>query len=67
MFCDYVLFYQDLERFSFVRFEDGKEKCPYYSTKGFTGLIVGKHYYTVCSTDTRTVQYCDYKFIYGVL
>lgn len=41
--CDVCFVCQDAERFSFVRFEEGREKCPYDPAKGYTGLIVGKH------------------------
>lgn len=36
--------FQDVERFIFVRFEEGKDKCPYDPAKGYTGFIVGKEY-----------------------
>lgn len=34
---------QDADRFTLPsRFEEGKEKCPYDPSRGYTGLIVGK-------------------------
>ncbi|TSK14773.1 Semaphorin-4G [Bagarius yarrelli] len=36
----------DVERFSFVRFEEGKDKCPYDPVKGYTGFIVDSEMYS---------------------
>lgn len=34
---------QDADRFTLpARLEEGKEKCPYDPSRGYTGLIVGK-------------------------
>lgn len=43
MFCYNIspCFCQDVARFTFVRFEEGKEKCPYDPTKGYTGFMIG--------------------------
>ncbi|XP_062859798.1 semaphorin-4G [Trichomycterus rosablanca] len=48
--CAYI----DVERFSFVRFEEGKERCPYYSAKGFTGLIVDGEMYSASQYEFRS-------------
>lgn len=32
---------QDVARFTFVRFEEGKEKCPYDPKKSYTGFMIG--------------------------
>lgn len=38
---------QDADRFTLPsRFEEGKEKCPYDPSRGYTGLIVGKWHFT---------------------
>ncbi|XP_026996305.2 semaphorin-4G [Tachysurus fulvidraco] len=40
--CAYI----DVERFIFVRFEEGKDKCPYDPVKGYTGFIVDSEMYS---------------------
>ncbi|GAA6071590.1 semaphorin-4G, partial [Tachysurus ichikawai] len=40
--CAYI----DVERFIFVRFEEGKDKCPYDPAKGYTGFIVDSEMYS---------------------
>uniref|UniRef100_A0A8C1ZLG2 Semaphorin-4G n=1 Tax=Cyprinus carpio TaxID=7962 RepID=A0A8C1ZLG2_CYPCA len=40
--CAYI----DVARFTFVRFEEGKEKCPYDPTKGYTGFIIDGEMYS---------------------
>lgn len=38
---------QDADRFTLpARLEEGKEKCPYDPSRGYTGLIVGKRHRT---------------------
>uniref|UniRef100_A0A8C2CI85 Sema domain-containing protein n=1 Tax=Cyprinus carpio TaxID=7962 RepID=A0A8C2CI85_CYPCA len=41
--CAYI----DVARFTFVRFEEGKERCPYDPTKGYTGLIIDGEMYSL--------------------
>ncbi|KAL6475393.1 hypothetical protein MHYP_G00164330 [Metynnis hypsauchen] len=48
--CAYI----DVERFSFVRFEEGKEKCPYDPAKGYTGLIVDGEMYSASQYEFRS-------------
>ncbi|KAI5623331.1 semaphorin-4G, partial [Silurus asotus] len=48
--CAYI----DVERFSFVRFEEGKEKCPYDPFKGYTGFIVDSEMYSASQYDFRS-------------
>ncbi|KAK1794019.1 hypothetical protein P4O66_010928 [Electrophorus voltai] len=48
--CAYI----DVERFSFVRFEEGREKCPYDPAKGYTGLIVDGEMYSASQYEFRS-------------
>ncbi|XP_051968766.1 semaphorin-4G-like [Xyrauchen texanus] len=47
--CAYI----DVTHFTFVRFEDGKEKCPYDPTKGFTGFIIDGEMYSASQYEFR--------------
>ncbi|XP_051531014.1 semaphorin-4G-like [Myxocyprinus asiaticus] len=47
--CAYI----DVARFTFVRFEEGKEKCPYDPTKGFTGFIIDGEMYSASQYEFR--------------
>uniref|UniRef100_A0A8B9H3N2 Semaphorin 4G n=1 Tax=Astyanax mexicanus TaxID=7994 RepID=A0A8B9H3N2_ASTMX len=48
--CAYI----DAERFSFVRFEEGREKCPYDPAKGYTGFIVDGEMYSASQYEFRS-------------
>ncbi|XP_066520970.1 semaphorin-4G [Hoplias malabaricus] len=48
--CAYI----EVERFSFVRFEEGKDKCPYDPSKGYTGLIVDGEMYSASQYEFRS-------------
>uniref|UniRef100_A0A8C1Y1V9 Sema domain-containing protein n=1 Tax=Cyprinus carpio TaxID=7962 RepID=A0A8C1Y1V9_CYPCA len=49
--CAYI----DVARFTFVRFEEGKEKCPYDPTKGYTGFIIDGEMYSASQYEFRSI------------
>uniref|UniRef100_A0A8C2CI17 Sema domain-containing protein n=1 Tax=Cyprinus carpio TaxID=7962 RepID=A0A8C2CI17_CYPCA len=49
--CAYI----DVARFTFVRFEEGKERCPYDPTKGYTGLIIDGEMYSASQYEFRSI------------
>uniref|UniRef100_A0A8C1ZHL5 Sema domain-containing protein n=1 Tax=Cyprinus carpio TaxID=7962 RepID=A0A8C1ZHL5_CYPCA len=49
--CAYI----DVARFTFVRFEEGKEKCPYDPTKGYTGFIIDGEMYSASQYEFRNI------------
>uniref|UniRef100_A0A671L777 Sema domain-containing protein n=1 Tax=Sinocyclocheilus anshuiensis TaxID=1608454 RepID=A0A671L777_9TELE len=49
--CAYI----DVARFTFVRFEEGKEKCPYDPTKGYTGFIIDGEMYSASQYEIRNI------------
>ncbi|XP_026115877.1 semaphorin-4G-like [Carassius auratus] len=49
--CAYI----DVARFTFVRFEEGKEKCPYDPTKGYTGFITDGEMYSASQYEFRNI------------
>uniref|UniRef100_A0A672N6W4 Semaphorin 4G n=1 Tax=Sinocyclocheilus grahami TaxID=75366 RepID=A0A672N6W4_SINGR len=50
--CAYI----DVARFTFVRFEEGKEKCPYDPTKGYTGFIIDGEMYSASQYEFRNIS-----------
>uniref|UniRef100_A0A671PGT5 Semaphorin-4G-like n=1 Tax=Sinocyclocheilus anshuiensis TaxID=1608454 RepID=A0A671PGT5_9TELE len=49
--CAYI----DVARFTFVRFEEGKEKCPYDPTKGYTGFIIDGEMYSASQYEFHNI------------
>ncbi|XP_073684178.1 semaphorin-4G [Garra rufa] len=49
--CAYI----DVAHFTFVRFEEGKEKCPYDPTKGYTGFIIDGEMYSASQYEFRSI------------
>lgn len=49
--CAYI----DVAQFTFVRFEEGKEKCPYDPTKGYTGFIIDGEMYSASQYEFRSI------------
>ncbi|XP_051770502.1 semaphorin-4G [Ctenopharyngodon idella] len=49
--CAYI----DVARFTFVRFEEGKEKCPYDPTKGYTGFMIDGEMYSASQYEFRNI------------
>lgn len=49
--CAYI----DVARFTFGRFEEGKEKCPYDPTKGYTGFIIDGEMYSASQYEFRNI------------
>ncbi|TRY90718.1 hypothetical protein DNTS_028985 [Danionella cerebrum] len=49
--CAYI----DVAQFTFVRFEEGKEKCPYDPNKGYTGFIIDGEMYSASQYEFRSI------------